>query len=339
MSIEISTLLNKLVARQSLTPEESEAVFGRVIRGELSPALVGGLLVGLATKGESVDEILGAVSALRAHAVPLTIQALDAVDTCGTGGDAKHTFNVSTAAALIASAAGVPVAKHGNRAMSGLIGAADVLEAAGVRIDLTPEQVARCIDQTGVGFAFAPTFHPAMRHAAPIRRELGIRTIFNLLGPLANPAGVRRQVVGVFSDRWLEPLAEVLQRLGSIHVMVVHGSDGVDEISLSAETHVAELRDGAIRRYQLMPEDLGFPRQELAAIRISSLEEAVASLLGVIEGRPGPLLDIALLNAGAAIHVGGRTPDLRQGVDAARGAVESGAARRQLERLIEVSRQ
>lgn len=329
--------LCRLIAGEPLSAHESEAVFGQLMCGSLTPAQIGALLAALATKGETVDEILGAARALRAVGVPLPITAANAVDTCGTGGDGQQSFNVSTAASFIAAGAGVVVVKHGNRAMSGTVGAADVLEELGVRIDLTPAKVAECVSEVGIGFAFAQRFHPAMRHAAPVRRELGVRTVFNLLGPIVNPAGVRRQVIGVFSAQWLEVVARVAQRLESLHVMVVHGEDGLDEISLHAPTAIAELRDGEIRTWTLRPTELGFAPRPAADIRIAGVAAAAGAIRSVLGNEDGPLLDIATLNAAAAIYVSGTATDLKDGVDRAREAVSSGAARAKLEALVTVS--
>ncbi|HYD50218.1 MAG TPA: anthranilate phosphoribosyltransferase [Terriglobales bacterium] len=339
MAVDIRSLLSKLIRRESLTAEEAESAFAAIMAGEVAASQIAGLLVGLACKGETIDEITGGARAMRRHGVPLAIASTDGVDTCGTGGDGQSTFNVSTAAALIASAAGATVVKHGNRAMSGVVGAADVLEELGVRIDLTPDQVARCIAQVGLGFAFAPTFHPAMRHAAGARRELGVRTIFNLLGPLSNPAGVRRQVIGVFAPTWVEPLAEAARRLGSTHVLVVHSDDGLDEISIAAETMVAELRDGAIEVYRIVPKALGVEAGAITDLQVDSRPAAAATLRAVLEGQPGPALEIAVANAAAAIYVAGGCGDLREGVVRAREVIASGAALQQLSRLAEVSRQ
>ncbi len=250
--MDIRTAIAELTARRDLPEAEMEAVVRAIMDGEATPAQIAGLLVALRMKGERVDEIVGAARAMRQHAMPVTV-ARAVVDTCGTGGDMRHTFNISTAAALIAAGAGLAVAKHGNRAMSGSVGGADVLEALGVRIDLDAAHVAACIDAVGIGFLFAQAFHPAMRHVAPVRRELGVRTLFNLLGPLTNPAGAQRQLLGVFARQWVEPLAQALGRLGSQCALVVHGEDGLDELSLTGPSAVAELRDGAVRPYRFHP--------------------------------------------------------------------------------------
>jgi anthranilate phosphoribosyltransferase len=327
----------RLTARQPLREAEMQQVITTVMGGGATPAQIGAFLVALRMKGETVDEITGAVRALREHAVSIRPAASVIVDTCGTGGDGRGTFNVSTAAALIAAAAGVSVAKHGNRAMSGKVGGADVLEALGVRIDVPAETVATCIDRIGIGFLFAQSFHPAMRHVAAPRRELGVRTIFNLLGPLANPAGARRQVLGVFSPDWLRPLAETLCRLGSDRALVVHGRDGMDEISLCAPTAVIELRGSELKDHEWTPEDFGLQRCDGAELVVQGTEDAVRAIQEVLDGETGPRLDIALLNAAAAIYVGGRATSIAQGLEAAREAVGSGAAREKLNRLVELT--
>jgi anthranilate phosphoribosyltransferase len=272
---------------------------------------------------------------MRELAAGVDISGLDyPVDIVGTGGDASATFNVSTTAMFVAAAAGCHVAKHGNRSVSGKSGAADVLEAAGVRLDLTPDQVARCVREVGVGFMFAPGHHGAMKHAIGPRRELGVRTLFNVLGPLTNPAGVPNQLLGVFSETLLQPLAEVLQRLGSRHVLVVHSEDGLDEISIAAPTEVAELKDGVIRRYRIQPEDFGFRRGTLADIQVADPVESLAMLRSVLAGEPGSARDIVTLNAGAAIYCSGRAADLGEGIALAAEAIANGESERRLGRLV-----
>jgi anthranilate phosphoribosyltransferase len=336
--MEIRQAIARVVEGSALTESEMETVVRQVMDGSATAAQIAGLLIGLRMKGETVEEITGAVRALRANAVRIRPRSEVIVDTCGTGGDASGTFNISTAAAFIAAGAGVSIAKHGNRAMSGRVGGADVLEALGVRIDLPPECVAECIDRVGIGFLFAQTFHPAMKHAAGPRRELGIRTIFNLLGPLSNPAGARRQVIGVFAARWTEPLAEVLQRLGSEHCLVVHGEDGLDEISLTAPTRISELRGAQVRTYRLAPEELGFERCSLADIKGGDAAEAAAMVRAVLEGTADSARSgIALLNAAAAIYVGGQGGSLRECLASARTAVSSGAAAGKLAELTEMT--
>jgi len=315
-----------------------ESVLGLIMAGDASPAQIAGLLVALRMKGETVEEICGGARALRARANCIAPRA-QVVDTCGTGGDQAGTFNISTAAALIAAGAGLKVAKHGNRAMSGTVGGADVLEALGVRIDLPPERVAACIDEVGMGFLFAQAFHPAMRHAAAPRRELGIRTIFNLLGPLSNPAGAQRQLVGVFARQWTEPLAEALGRLGCVHALVVHGDDGLDEISLAAATQVAEFRDGALRAYRVTPEEFGLSRCRPEDLQGGDRERSAQIIRDILDGGEGPRRDIAVLNAGAALYVGGLARSISEGIGGAQEAVRTGQARRTLQKLVEFTNQ
>lgn len=337
--MDVRTALARVMARESLRAAEMEAVFHQLMEGAATPAQIAGLLVALRMKGETVEEITGAVRAMRAHATQVHPRAAVVVDTCGTGGDQRGTFNISTAAALIAAGAGLTVAKHGNRAMSGTVGGADVLESLGVKIDLPPERVAACIDAVGVGFLFAPLFHPAMRHAAGPRRELGVRTIFNLIGPLSNPAGARHQVVGVFAAEWTEPLAQALGRLGGVHALVVHGDDGLDEISLAAATQLSEWKDGTLRTYRVTPEELGFKRCREADLDGGDLQTAASIIRGIVAGATGPRADIAILNAAAAICVGGLAPSIAAGIDRARDAVRSGRARQKLEQLVEFTNQ
>lgn len=328
--MKITEAIGALIARDMLTSEQVASVFEAIMRGEATAAQIGGLLIGLRAKGESVDEIVGAALAMRAHARAIAPRRTDLVDTCGTGGDGGNTFNVSTAAALIAAGAGVPVAKHGNRAMSGKVGGADVLELLGIRIDLEPEDVARCIDDVGIGFLFAQVFHPAMRHAAAPRRELGVRTIFNLLGPLCNPARVRRQVIGMFAPEWLLPMAEALARLGSEHALVVHGAGGLDEISLCGPTTVVELRHGTVSSFEVTPADFGMRHCEPAALQVDSGEDSVRTIRDILGGQPSPAADVAVLNAAAAIYVGGKADSLAAAVPLARAAIASGAAAEKL---------
>jgi anthranilate phosphoribosyltransferase len=333
--MDLRQALAKLVGPEGLSESEMESTMLEVMAGNATPAQLGGFLVALRMKGETVDEITGAARAMRRYATRVPT-AHDVVDTCGTGGDMSGTFNVSTAAALLAAAAGVRIAKHGNRAMSGAVGGADVLEALGVRIDLEPEQIAACLEEVGIGFLFAQRHHPGMRHAAAPRRELGVRTIFNLLGPLSNPAGARAQVLGVFSRQWVEPLAEALDRLGSSRALVVHGEDGLDEISLCGPTVVAELRDGTLRTYRMRPEDFALGRcapQDLAGGDVRQNADILRRILAG-EGTRAQT-DIALLNAAAAVYVAGKADDVAAGLALARETIASGAARDKLEKLVE----
>lgn len=333
--MDVRTALARTVAGTSLTEAEMEAVMRGLMEGTATPAQIGGWLVALRMKGETVEEITGAVRAMRTHATRVEPRSPVIVDTCGTGGDRRGTFNISTAAALIAAGAGLTVAKHGNRAMSGTVGGADVLEALGVKIDVPPALVAACIDQIGIGFLFAQVFHPAMRYVAGPRRELGVRTIFNLLGPLSNPAGARHQVVGVFAPEWTEPLAYALGRLGAVHALVVHGDDGLDEISLAAPTQLSEWSDGAVHTYRITPEEFGFRRCHDVDLEGGEREAAASIIRGILAGANGPRADTAVLNAAAVLYVGGVAPSIAAAIDRAREAVRSGRARRKLDQLIE----
>lgn len=333
--MELREAIARCIDRRDLSAEEMTAVMRAIMTGGATPAQIAGFLVALRMKGESVAEIAAAAAVMRELAAGVDIGGLDfPVDVVGTGGDASGTFNVSTTAMFIAAAAGCHVAKHGNRSVSSKSGAADVLEAAGVRLNLSPDQVARCVREVGVGFMFAPGHHSAMKHAIGPRRELGVRTVFNVLGPLTNPAGVPNQLLGVFSESLLQPLAEVLRLLGSRHVLVVHARDGLDEISIGAETQVAELKDGEIRRYPMTPESFGLARAPLDSIRVRDPSESLAMLRGVLADQPGPPRDIALLNAGAAIYAAGRAPSIGEGLVLAEAALRSGEAARRLDQLV-----
>ena len=335
--MRIHEAIAALLERRDLDSAEVEGVFDTIMRGEATPAQIGGLLIALRAKGESVDELVGAARAMRGHARTIAPCTTPLVDTCGTGGDGSGTFNISTAAALIAAGAGLGVAKHGNRAMSGKVGGADVLELLGVAIDLEPERVARCIDEVGIGFLFAQVFHPAMKHAAGPRRELGVRTVFNLLGPLCNPAGVRRQVVGLFSSEWLEPMASTLSRLGSEHALVVHGAGGLDEISISGPTRVVELRAGEFSRYEIAPEDFGIARCDGDALRVDDGAESAAAIRAILAGEAGPRADVAVLNAAAVLYVGGKAATIADAVGVARESIASGASAEKLRQWIEAT--
>jgi anthranilate phosphoribosyltransferase len=337
--VNIQEAIAALIARQDLEPGAMVSVMESVMTGQTTPAQIGALLVALRMKGETPDEIVAAARVMRELATRVEVATEGLVDTCGTGGDASGTFNISTASALVAAAAGARVAKHGNRSVSSRSGSADVLQALGVHLGIAPEGVATCIERIGVGFLFAPAHHGAMRHAIGPRRELGVRTIFNVLGPLTNPAGAPNQVLGVFSAQWVRPLAEALQKLGSRHVLVVHAEDGLDEISISAPTRVAELRDGEIREYLLAPEDFGLQRAPLERIRVDGIEASAAMIRTVLAGEPGPARDIVLLNAGAALFVSGRASSHPEGVAQAAGAIDSGAAADRLRQLAELTTQ
>src|SRR4029077_14527155 len=333
---EVRALIGKVATGAALTREEAASAFEQVMSGEATPSQMGGLLMALRVRGETVEEITGAVSAMRAKMLRVSAPP-DAIDVVGTGGDASGSFNISTCAALIVAGAGVPIAKHGNRALSSRSGAADVLTALGVRIDLTPDKIARCIREAGIGFMFAPAHHPAMKNVAATRVELGTRTIFNLLGPLSNPAGVRRQMIGVFSKHWTEPLAQVLKNLGAESVWVVHGSDGLDEITTSGPTSVSALENGGIRNFQISPEDVGLPKVKPEALRGGDAAANAKAVEDVLEGKKTPLRDVALLNAAAALVVAGKAKDLKAGFDLATHSVDSGEAEGRLDRLIVVS--
>jgi anthranilate phosphoribosyltransferase len=333
--MELREAIEAVVGRHDLTTEQMTAVMRTIMTGGATPAQIGGFLIGLRMKGETVGEIAAAASVMRELATRVSVGGPERlVDTCGTGGDASGTFNVSTASALVAAAVGARVAKHGNRSVSSKSGSADVLEAAGVRLDLTPAQVAECIERVGVGFMFAPAHHGAMKHAIGPRREMGVRTMFNVLGPLTNPAGAPNQVLGVFSPGLLVPMAEVLQRLGSRHVLVVHARDGLDEISIGEATDVAELKDGQIRRYSVTPEEFGLTRRPVSELRVADAAESLAIIRAVLEDEVGPARDIVAMNAGAAVYVAGLAEDLKQGVRLADAAISSGEARTRLDDLV-----
>jgi anthranilate phosphoribosyltransferase len=326
--------INQVLARHDLSSEEMTEVMRTIMTGGATEAQIGGFLIGLRMKGETVSEIAAAASVMRELATKVNAASDFLVDTCGTGGDASGTFNISTASAFVTAAAGAEVAKHGNRSISSKSGSADVLEAAGVRLDLSPEQVAECIADVGVGFMFAPAHHGAMKHAIGPRKEMGARTIFNVLGPLTNPAGAPNQVLGVFSDELLDPLANVLQRLGSRHVLVVHARDGLDEISIGDKTEIAELKDGHVRRFSIQPEDFGIKRTPISEIKAADAEQSLTIIRSVLEDNPGPARDIVQLNAGAAIYTAGIADSLAAGIKKADEAIASGEARGRLDKLV-----
>jgi anthranilate phosphoribosyltransferase len=329
-------LIAKVATGAALTRAEAAAAFDSMLSGEVTPSQMGGFLLALRVRGETVDEITGAVSAMRQKMLRVKAPAA-AIDIVGTGGDGSGSLNISTLASIIAAACGVPVAKHGNRAASSRSGAADTLTALGVKIGLQPEGVERCVHDAGIGFMMAPTHHAAMRNVGPTRAELGTRTIFNLLGPLSNPAGVTRQLIGVFSAAWLEPMAEVLRNLGSERVWITHGLDGLDEITTTGPTKVVELKNGAIHAFEVTPEEAGLPRAEPAALKGGEPRQNAEALITVLDGAPGAYRDIALINAGAALIVAGKAGSLKDGVALGDAAIRSGAARRTLDRLIAVS--
>jgi anthranilate phosphoribosyltransferase len=332
----LKPIIAKVATGATLSRDEAASAFDAVMSGEATPSQMGGLLMALRVRGETVDEITGAVSAMRAKMLRVTAPA-DAVDIVGTGGDGSGSVNVSTCASFIAAGAGIIVAKHGNRALSSRSGAADVLSSLGVKIDLSPDDVTRCIREAGIGFMFAPAHHPAMKNVNPTRVELATRTIVNLLGPLSNPAGVKRQMVGVFSRQWVQPLAQVLKNLGAESVWVVHGSDGLDEITLTGPTFVASLENGNIRTFEVTPEEAGLSRVATEALKGGDATANAVALQGVLDGKPGAFRDVALLNAAAAMIVSGRAGTLKEGVAIGREALDSGAAAARLKQLIAVS--
>jgi anthranilate phosphoribosyltransferase len=326
----------KVATGATLSQEEARAAFDALLSGEVTPSQAGAFLMALRVRGEALDEITGAASAMRARMLPVKAPA-DAIDIVGTGGDHSGTYNISTLAAFIVAACGVPVAKHGNRAASSKSGAADVLTALGVTIGREPHTLERCLEQAGLCFMFAQTHHASMRHVAPFRVELGTRTIFNLLGPLTNPAGVRRQLLGVFSDVWIEPLAKVLGQLGSQKVWVVHGSDGLDEVTTTGETHVAAIENGTFSRFTIHPESVGIPLADPRDLKGSDPEHNARAMRAVLDGEKSAYRDIAVINAGASLVVAEKARDLKEGVAMAVEAIDSGAAKATLDKLVTVS--
>ncbi len=331
--------LRCLVAGERLSVERAEAAMEAIMAGEATPAQIAAMLVALRMRGEHAHEIAGFARAMRRHAVKVPVSSPDVVDIVGTGGDAAETFNISTAAAFVAAGAGAVIAKHGNRSVTSKCGSADVLEELGVSLTLTPEAIGRCIDEVGIGFMFAPAMHPAMRHAAPVRRELGLRTVFNLLGPLTNPAGARRQVLGVFASEWVRPMAEAMIELGIEHALVVHGLDGLDELSTLGPTAVAEVHGGEIAEYTVSPEDVGLTRASVEDLAGGEAVDCAATLRALLDGEAGPRRDIVLLNAAAALYVAGLAADLPKGVVLSARSIDSGAAARKLSALRDLSQE
>lgn len=332
--------LHKAVGREHLTEQEAAAALEEILEGNVDPALTAGLLTALRMKGETVDEIVGFARAMRAHAAPVSCKKVrpeQMVDTCGTGGDGAHTFNISTAAAFVVAGAGAPVAKHGNRSISSRCGSADVLEALGANVQLTPEQAGEAIDQVGVGFLFAPLIHPAMRHVQPVRRALEMRTVFNLLGPLTNPAGAGAQVVGVYDGRLVPMVAEALSRLGVARAFVVHGDDGLDEITTTGPTRVAEVRNGSVTETKVRPADFGVVETRHDDLSGGDREGNALIIRRILEGAHGPRPDIVVVNAAAALVAAGHAEDFREGASQARKALESGAALAKLEQFVELT--
>jgi anthranilate phosphoribosyltransferase len=333
----IKDAIQQLIDRKDLGREMARQVMDQIMSGQATDAQIAGFLVALRCKGETAEEIAGCAEAMRQKATPIRTRRQPLIDTCGTGGDGSGTFNISTAVAFVAAGAGLCVAKHGNRAMSSQCGSADVLQALGVNVEISPEQVGACLDEAGIGFLFAPRLHGAMKHAIGPRRELGTRTVFNALGPLTNPAGARRQLIGVYSGELTEKMARVLQALGSEHALVVHGRDGLDELTLTGPSQVAELREGQVSAYEVHPEQFGLKTAPAAALKGGDAQRNAQILGGVLKGEEGPPRDIVLLNAGAAILAGGLAPDLKEGMERARESIASGRALAALDALRQVS--
>ena len=335
--MDIQGAIQLVIDKKNLNDDDMRSVMHNIMTGECTDAQIAGFLVGLRSKGETVEEISAAAHVMRELASRVHINQKNLIDTCGTGGDGSNTFNISTTAAFVVAAAGGYVAKHGNRSVSSKSGSADVLEATGVKLELTPEQVAQCVEQIGIGFMFAPMYHSAMKHAIDPRRELGVRTLFNVLGPLTNPAGAKRQVMGVFSHDWLEMLANVLKNLGSEQVMIVHSDDGMDEISISAPTRIAELKNGEIKTYTIEPEQFKLQRADISALAVENVENSLKMMHSVLDNQGGPAQDIVLLNAGAAIYTAGIEDTMASGIESALRVIENGSARSKLDELIKLT--
>lgn len=335
--MDMPAAIKAVTERRNLSVDEMTDVMRTIMTGEATQAQIGGFLVGLRMKGETVDEVTAAASVMRELATKVEVNKEYLVDTCGTGGDSSGSFNISTASAFVVAAAGGHVAKHGNRSITSKSGSADVLEAAGVNLNATPEQVAECVNDIGVGFMFAPAHHSAMKHAIGPRKEMAVRTIFNVLGPLTNPAAAPNQVLGVYDKAWVEPLAQVLKNLGSNHVLVVHAADGLDEISIGSETFIAELKNAEVKTYSIKPEDFGMQSVSLETVRAKDAADSLAIIKSVMDNKEGPAKDIVSLNAGAAIYVAGLASTLAEGVAKAQEAIASGAVKNKLDELIEVS--
>ncbi|MCZ6804172.1 MAG: anthranilate phosphoribosyltransferase [Proteobacteria bacterium] len=335
--MDIKTAINEVISGNDLSRSDMHTVMQTIMQGEATPAQIGGLLVALRIKGESVDEITAAAEVMRELATKVNVDKTNLVDTCGTGGDGANTFNISTTSAFVVAACGARVAKHGNRSVSSKSGSADVLEAAGINLELNADQVASCIENVGIGFMFAPMHHSAMKHAIGPRRELGIRTLFNVLGPLTNPAGSPNQLIGVFSNEWLDPLAETLKRLGSNHVLLVHAQDGMDEISIAAKTNITELKEDQVDHYEITPKDFGMENHEISKLAVDNVDESLAMMHSVLDNTDGAAKDIVCLNAGAALYTANLTNSIQDGVAEAIKAIESGAAKQKLGHLIQHS--
>jgi anthranilate phosphoribosyltransferase len=335
--MQIQVTLQKLLNKQNLSADEMSQAMRLMMRGEMSDAQIAGFLIALRCKGESIEEIAAAVGVLRELVNQVPVKGEHVIDTCGTGGDGANTFNISTTAAFVVAAAGGKVAKHGNRSVSSSCGSADVLEAAGINLELSAQQVAECVDQIGVGFLFAAKHHSAVRHTVAARKEMGVRTLFNLIGPLSNPANAPHQLIGVFDKQWLVPVAEVLKRLGSRHVLVVHAQDGLDEISIAAPTDVAELQRGQVKTYSITPEQFGLQRASLSSLAITNAQSSLEIIRQVLHNQPGPARDIVVLNAGAAIYAADLVGTLEQGMQRAQQVLADGSALAKFEALIAYS--
>ena len=336
--MDIQQALQKVLNNKNLTIDEMCDVMRLIMSGKTTEAQLGGFLIGLRCKGETIDEIAAAVQVMRELATKVVINGQHVIDTCGTGGDGANTFNISTTCAFVVAAAGGQVAKHGNRSVSSSCGSADLLEAAGVNLDLSVEKVTQCVNELGVGFLFAPKHHGAMKHTIKVRKEMGVRTLFNLLGPLSNPAGAPNQLIGVFAKEWVEPIAQVLKKLGSHHVLVVHADDGLDEISIASDTTIAELKEGEIFTYTISPEQFGFKRTSLTELAVVDAESSLVMVNSVLDNKSGPARDIVILNAGAAIYAANITDSLAAGIKKAAQVIASGAARAKFDALIAYSK-
>jgi anthranilate phosphoribosyltransferase len=336
--MDIQQALQKVLNNKNLTIDEMCDVMRLIMSGKTTEAQLGGFLIGLRCKGETIDEIAAAVQVMRELATKVVINGQHVIDTCGTGGDGANTFNISTTCAFVVAAAGGQVAKHGNRSVSSSCGSADLLEAAGVNLDLSVEKVTQCVNELGVGFLFAPKHHGAMKHTIKVRKEMGVRTLFNLLGPLSNPAGAPNQLIGVFAKEWVEPIAQVLKKLGSHHVLVVHADDGLDEISIASDTTIAELKEGEISTYTISPEQFGFKRTSLTELAVVDAESSLVMVNSVLDNKSGPARDIVILNAGAAIYAANITDSLAAGIKKAAQVIASGAARSKFDALIAYSK-
>jgi len=336
-SMKIQQALNKLLDKHDLSNDEMRDVMQLIMSGGATDAQIGGFLIALRCKGESIDEIAAAATVMRELATPVAVKGEHIIDTCGTGGDGANTFNISTSCAFVVAAAGGQVAKHGNRSVSSSSGSADVLEAAGVNLNLSAEQVAQSVNEIGIGFLFAPKHHGAMKHAIGPRKEMGVRTLFNLLGPLSNPAGTVNQLIGVFSSDWVEPLAQVLKKLGSQHVLIVNAEDGLDEISIATASNIAELKDGIVTTYSITPEQFNLPRASLDTLAVDGAESSLAMVKAVLNNQTGAAKDIVILNAGAAIYAANLTASLEAGIIKAREVIENGTALEKFKALIAYS--